>query len=100
MPSVIRMNIPNLNYKRQLSNNVIVQKQVNIAPIPVQTRFIPSANTIPAPQQMSRSTPSTPSYSSSARSYSTSTPSYSGLLNSPMVGRIYRAKPGCGSCGK
>ena len=23
-----------------------------------------------------------------------------GALNYPMIGRIYKAKPGCGSCGK
>ena len=88
MPSVIRMNIQNLNYKRQLSNRAIVQKQVNTVPVP-QPRSFPSASTTttPAPQQISRSVPSTPSY-------------YGGMLNSPMVGRIYRAKPGCGSCGK
>jgi biotin carboxyl carrier protein len=77
------MNIPNLNYKRQLSTQVIVQKQVNIAAVPSQTRSFPSASGTPAAQQVSRSIPSS-----------------GGLLNSPMVGRIYRAKPGCGSCGK
>jgi hypothetical protein len=27
-------------------------------------------------------------------------PNVSGSLNSPMVGRIQYARPGCGSCGK
>jgi hypothetical protein len=29
-----------------------------------------------------------------------SKPSSSGLLNTPMIDRVYKARPGCSACGK